>query len=250
MKTGLAIIVSGLIISLAILGSVLLLPKLNLNWGKISLGNDSTVTVTGEAHGQVKSQIATFNAGVSSTNQDKQTAVNEVNTKMDQLTQSVKTFGIPETDIKTQSISVYQMNDGYYQNGRYQTRKGDWQASNNISITLRDLTRASELTDLLTSSGATNVYGPSFAVDDTNQMEIDLSQKAMLNARSKADALAAASGKTIGDVVTISETGSVSQIRPMYAMEDKVAMGGAVPAPIEPGSSEVSKSLTVTFELK
>jgi uncharacterized protein len=251
MKTGIAIVIGAALISLAIFGSILALPKLRINWGRVSISSDSSVTVSGEAHGQLKSQIANFTAGVSATNKDKQTAVNEVNTKMATLTQAVKAFGIPEADIKTQSASVYQIQDGYYQDGTYHPRKGDWQASNDINITLRDLNRASELTDLLNTSGATNVYGPNFSVDDTNQIEMDLSQKAMLNARQKAEALAQASGKTVGDVITISETGSVSPIRPMYDMAASVGKGGGpVPAPIEPGSTEISKSLTVTFELK
>jgi hypothetical protein len=250
MKTGIALIIGALIIAASVIGSILLLPKLRINWGRVSIASDSSVTVSGEAHGQLKSQIAGFSAGVSATNKEKQTAVNEVNTKMDQLTQAVKVFGIPDTDIKTQSISVYQQEEGYYQNGTYHTRKGDWRASNDISVTLRDLTRASGLADLLTGSGATNVYGPNFSVDDTNQIEIDLSQKAMLNARQKAEALAQAGGKTLGEVLTISESVSVSPIRPMYELAVKSSIGGAVPAPIEPGSTEISKALTVTFELK
>lgn len=206
---------------------------------------DSKVTVTGEAKSQQKTQVATFNAGVSVTNDNKDTAVGEVNKKIQVVIDAVKGFGIKEEDIKTQNLSIYQMDETYYEEGSPKSRPGQWRVSNDVSIKLRDIERASSLVDLLTKSGATSVYGPSFALDDTQEAEADLVDQAIKNAREKAEAMAKASGRKLGKVVTVSE--GASSPPGIFALSERGGGGGA---PIEPGSQTVSKTVTVTFELK
>lgn len=229
-----------------ILLSVFLIPWDRVNWGTISLLPASTVTVTGEAKSQQTTQIATFTAGVTAINDDKQKAVDEVNQKVEALITSVKEFGIPVEDIKTQNLSVYQQEEPVTVGGRQRSTPGQWRVSNDVMITVRDVAKTAALADLLTASGATNVYGPNFAVDDTQKAEVELVDQAIKNAREKAVAIAAASGQEVGKVITVSESGVSSPI-PLYAARD---MGGGGGTPIEPGSQTVYKSLTVTFELK
>jgi uncharacterized protein len=206
----------------------------------------SSVTVVGEAKSQQKTQVATYTAGVSSVSDDKDAAVSEVNKKMDTIIQAVKDFGIKSEDIKTQNLSVYQMEQPYYEEGVQKTKPGQWRVSNDISVKLKDVNRASELADLLTKSGATNVYGPSFTTDDTQEAEVGLVDQAIKNATEKADAIAKASGKKLGKVITVSEGSSSSGIYP-FISEKSIAGGGG--SSVEPGSQTVSKSVTVTFEL-
>ncbi|MBU1323482.1 SIMPL domain-containing protein, partial [Patescibacteria group bacterium] len=135
----------------------LLIPWEHVNWGKISILPASTITVTGEAKQDLTSQIANFSAGVTATNIDKQTAVNEVNSAMEKIIKSVKDFGIEEKDIQTQQVSVYQTKEDRPEIMIYPPRpsgKDVWQASNSISIKLRNIDQASALTDLLQQSNA------------------------------------------------------------------------------------------------
>lgn len=221
------------------------IPWHQINWGKVSLAPDNTVTVIGEAKTEQQTQIASFTAGVTAVNDDKQKAVDEVNQKVATLIQSVKDFGIPEADIKTQNLSIYQQEEPVTVDGRQRSAPGQWRVSNDVLIKLREVDKTSDLTDLLSESGATNVYGPNFAVDDTAQAELDLVDQAIKNAREKAAAIAQASGKTVGEVLTVTEAGAQNPM-PVYMARD---MGGGGGAPVEPGTSTVYKSLTVTFEL-
>ena len=216
------------------------LPWRNINWGKVTMEQGNTVTVTGEAKTQQKNQLASFSAGAMATGMDKNKAMTEVNTKINDLIKSVKDFGVAEADIKTQNLS-------YYQEQKGSLNPGQWQVNNTIEITLRDVAKANDLSDLLAKSGANNVYGPNFRMDDTNQIETGLFGEAIKNAKEKADAIAKASGRTIGKVITVNEGASTSNIYPMFAKLDSVGTGGAV---TEPGSATVSKSVTVVFELK
>ena len=195
------------------------------------------VTVVGEAKSEQKTQVATFNAGVMVVSNDKDGAASEVNSKMEAIIKSVKEFGIAENDIKTQSLSVYKQVQ--------QPTNGEWRVSNDISIKLRNIDKASELADLLTKSGATSVYGPRFTVDDTKQAESGLVDQAIKNAAEKAEAIAKASGRKLGKVIEVTE--GYSSGGPIYALRDAAGGGGA---PIEPGSETVSKTVTVTFELE
>lgn len=254
----------GTVIILAI--AFMILPLDRVNWGRISVLPAATITVTGSATGDVSNQMANFGATVMATNADKQTAVNAVNQAMTTLINSVKNMGIADGDIKTQQVSVYQLPatpapvplQGGAISGSagstviqpmppYPIRGGggDWQASNSITITLRDVSKASTLTDLLQSSGATSVYGPNFTTGENNSSDNDLLTKAVADAKSKAEVIAKAGGQTIGRMINVQES-SASPIYPLAMAKE----ASGTSAPLQPGTSTLSKSVTVVFELK
>lgn len=231
-----------------ILGTIILVlllvwivPWNKINWGRVTWQPAEEITVTGEAKTQVKNQIASFSAGVSSQNMDKNKAISEVNNKINDLIKSVKDFGIKEADIKTQSLSFYQEPKG-------SQNPGMWQVNNTIEITLREVDKANALTDLISNSGANNVYGPNFSMDDTNQSEKSLYDEAIKDAKEKAEAIATASGRKLGKVLSVNDGSTTNNIYPMYALKTDSAMGGG--AVTESGSTTVYKNLTVVFELK
>ncbi len=235
-----------LLILIIFFAGVFFIPWKYVNWGKLEYSQPATITVRGEAKQQERSQVAQFSAGVNSVNDDKEAALNEVNSKIEALIDAVKTFGIPDEDIKTQSVNVHQNEERFYEEGREKYRPGQWRVSNTIEVKLRNVDKASGLADLLTKSGATNVYGPNFMVDNTQDVEVNLMDEAIANAKKRAEKAASASGRKLGKVLTVVEGASTSRVMPMMAME---AGGGGGPA-IEPGSSTVSQTVTVTFELE
>ncbi len=234
--------------------TVTVLPISNINWGRISVLPAATITVTGTSQSDVANSEAMFGATVTITNADKATAVNAVNTKMTALISALKTFGIADKDIKTQTVNVYQMSSPGPQTLIYPVPpqgtggNGDWQAMNSITITLRDVSKASGLIDLLNNSGATNVYGPNFNTGkNVSSSDADLLSKAVADAKSKAETIAKSGGQSIGKMINVVENGS--GIYPVFAASAKDSLG-SVPSPVQPGTSTLSKSVTVVFELK
>lgn len=225
---------------LVVLGALYFFP-----W-KITWNQPRTITVVGEATNQAANEVATFNAGVSAVNDNKEMAVKEVNNQIAAIIESVKAFGIEEKDIKTQNMNIYQNQETYYDNGTQKQRLGQWNVSNTVEITLRKVDRASELADLLSKSGANNVWGPNFALDASNRASDALTEQAIENAREKADKMATAMGAKLGKVVTVVEGSNGGVVMPYARMEG--AGGGGVPT--QAGSTTVSKSVSVTFELK
>lgn len=226
------------------------LPAVGLKMGTVAIQPGNTVTVSGYATSEQKNQVAVFSAGVTKTDLDRTVAVNGVNETVDMLIKQLKEFGIPEEDLKTQNLSLYQIEEPLFQEGRTAPSKNSvWQANNTVEVKLRDVNKSSELTTLLTSSGATNVYGPTFQLDVAGNPEDALIADAIENAREKATQIAQSSGQRLGSIVTVSEGSSGGGVYPMMASFRDAAMssGGAM---VEPGTSTISKSMTVTFTLR
>lgn len=224
------------------------LPFGSINWGRVSLLPAATITVTGSSQKDIKSQVADFTASVTFYNDDKQKAINEVNTKVEKLIANLKAFGIDGSDIKTQTVSVSEQPDVEIMIYPPRIQPGKWMVSNTIEIKLRNVDKASALTDLLSQSGATNVYGPNFSLDiEDKSNEADLLKEAVNDAKSKAEVVAKASGSRLGKVISVNESG-VNYPIPLY--EKAVGVGGDTSSPIEPGTQTSYKSVTVVFELK
>ncbi|MDD2483275.1 MAG: SIMPL domain-containing protein [Candidatus Shapirobacteria bacterium] len=215
------------------------LPWRNINWGKINFGGE-TVVVTGESETKQKNEVASFSAGVNVIKENKEEAIAEVNKKISDLITSVKDFGIAEADIQTQSANVYEQQE------TDKTKKNNWIVNNTIEITLRDVSKANELMDLLNKSGANNVYGPSFRIEDTKTAEKTLYEAAMTDAKERAELIAKASGRKLGKVMNVVEGNSGVS----YSLYKAALSSGAGGADLQTGTSTISKTLTVTFELK
>lgn len=229
-----------------LLGIVYFFPWRDISWGKVLMEPVRTVTVSGSAESKEKNKIAIFSAGVNAVKDNKEEAIKEVSDKVSLITQAIKEFGVEVADIETQSMSVYQRQDSYWDNGVQKSRPGQWDVNNTISITLRNVDKASGLAALLSKSGATNVYGPNFQLDTSKKAEDSLIADAVANAKVKAEAIAKSSGANLGKIISVTEGYQSSGI---YPMMDK-GMGGGGGIPLESGSTTVSKTVTVIWSLE
>lgn len=233
------------------------------NWGVVAVRQAPSITVSGFAEQQEQNQIAYFTVGVDETDPDKNTAVEAVNSEMGSIIEQLKSFGIAEEDIQTQNLSIYKMEPPVFEartmmapaqpgaSGVAEPSSDGsvWQANNSLEVTLREVDRAAELADLLASTGATNVYGPRFSLDDRESTEDALLQAAIENAREKAQRIADSSGRRLGKIETVVEGASSGGVYPMFSrMEAADGLGGG--AVVEPGSTQVTKTVTVTFTLR
>lgn len=231
---------------MVVLGVLYFFPWGDITWGRIIQSSEGVVTVTGYAESEETNQMAVFTAGVNVVDDDKDKAVEEVNTKMTDLLKAVKDFGIAEEDIKTQSVSVFQLQETS-PNVPGRVKPGQWSASNNVEIIMRDVDKAGGLTDVLNKSGATNVFGPSFQLDTKKQADDTLLEAAVADARTKAERMARAGGTKLGRVISIVEGGQAPTIFPLMRAEAKDL---SVSAPVEVGTTKVSKTVTVVFGLR
>jgi len=79
----------------------------------------------------------------------------------------------------------------------------------------------------------------------TKNTEKTLYESAMTDARERAELIASSSGRKLGKVINVVEGGS-NNYSPVY----KALSSGMGGAELSPGTSTISKTLTVTFEFK
>jgi uncharacterized protein len=212
------------------------------------VGGGITVAGTGQVAGSP--DIAHIVIGIETQGKDVKKAIADNNTQMTALLTALKTAGIAAKDIQTMnySVSVENPQVSAGQTGSTETPVAViYHISNQVNVTVRDITKLSDVLDDAVSSGANSIYGVSFDVSDPSKLEDQARAKAVADAKSRAEKLAQLEGLTLGNVITVSET-SANPI-PLYANAYAMGKGGGG-APIESGSIMVTVTLQVTYAIK
>lgn len=195
-----------------------------------------------------KPDVVDISAGVTS---QAYTAVEAMRINAREMTTVIarlKALGIDSDDIQTSGINLGAQYD-YDQSQQRQVFRG-YQASNRVSVTLRDVKRAGEVLDALVAAGATDIGGPRFALDDDTGARAQARKAAFAKAKAQAEEYARWSGYTGVRVLSVNEL--IMTNRPIaYAEADmrQAIKVSAAPTPIEPGLVGTSVSLTVKYEM-
>jgi uncharacterized protein YggE len=169
--------------------------------------------------------------------------------KMDGLIAALAKAGIAKADIQTSGINLnaqydYSNRDGQPSGARFL----GYEASNQLSVKVRDVKKVGALLDTLVQAGATNINGPSFSIEDQSPLQAQARATALKTAKAQADFYAQAAGYRSARLVSISESSSGGNApMPMMAARFKA---DAAPTPVEPGQVSASISLTVQYALE
>ena len=205
----------------------------------------SSITVVGTGEVNVKPDLAQINVGVLSTAETAAEALKANNQKMKELFKVLENRGIAEKDIQTSNFSV---NPQYATNPQHASpRVIGYQVSNQVQVKVRQLSSLGAVLDELISSGANQLHGINFSLNDpTNHLD-DARRKAMADARRKAELYATAARATVGPPLSISEQ-SGRVVQPYGAMSMQAMRAEAVA--VAPGEQTLSASITVTYVLR
>jgi hypothetical protein len=110
-------------------------------------------------------------------------------------------------------------------------------------VTVRDLPSLGSVLNDAVKAGANNISGVSLSVADQAALEADAREKAVADAKTRAQALAELSGVTLGEVVSVSEV--IGGVVPVF---DR-GLGGGGGAPIQPGTIEVRMQVQASFAI-
>jgi uncharacterized protein YggE len=201
-----------------------------------------TITMTG--HGEVKAvpDIAIVNAGVTINASTAAAALSANNARMNQLFDALKKLGIPDRNIQTTGFSV----SPQYSNGDSNSprRLTGYQANNQVTVRLTDVSRTGSAIDTLAGAGANQMYGIGFDIAAPAPLLEKARGQAIADARTRAQTYAQAAGVTLGPVLSISEGNGEASPRPLYR-----AMALAAPVPVAPGEQSVTADVTVVWEI-
>jgi uncharacterized protein YggE len=181
-----------------------------------------------------------LNVGVQTNGPSAKQALDANAVLMRRVLDAVASRGVDPADVQTQGVNVYPIIGTPAPDGAQ--APVTYQANNSVTVRLRDPDRVAELLDAAFAAGANVSGGISFGFSDESAVRRRALTAALADARAKAEALAPAVGKQLGEVVAVSEE--------VYAQAP--ALGGAAreDTPILPGAVVVSASVRVTYELR
>ncbi|CAN92478.1 putative secreted protein [Sorangium cellulosum So ce56] len=125
-----------------------------------------------------------------------------------------------------------------------------YQVSNTVMVVIRKLDQVGAVLDAAVAAGANNVWGVSFGLDQTDPLEARAREKAIADARARAEALAKLQGVSLGPVVSISE---VVEHGPVYAPRAALASGGYsadMGTPVSSGEVPFGTQVKVVYALE
>lgn len=197
---------------------------------------------------KARPDIATVGAGVTSQAPTAVAAMEQNARAMDAVIARIKALGIDKDDIQTTGINLNAQYD-YDRTNQKQVFRG-YQASNQVSVTLREIANAGKVLDALVAAGATDINGPSFSIDDDTQPKAQARKAAMERARKQAMEYAAMAGYSGLRLLEISESMAHGGPVPMFReMKMADAVAAAPPTPVEPGLVSAGVTISVKYEL-
>lgn len=203
-----------------------------------------TITVTGSGRASVRPDLADLRLGVTITAASVEQARSANSSTLAAVLAGLKALGIEDGDLQTSIVSVSPQYD-YSQDGA-PPRLAGYTFSNLVAAVVRDIERVGEAIDAALTAGATNVDQIAFRVADPSAAERAAREGAITDARVKADTFVTAAGVAITGVAAIVETGTPIPYPTPFAERLAFAAKDAA-TPIEPGTNEVTATVTVTY---
>jgi uncharacterized protein YggE len=201
------------------------------------------IIVDGDGHVSAVPDMAIVQFGVSREAPEAGAAMRSASEAMAAVLNSIGAAGIARDDVRTTRIGL-DPQWSYSQDGTSPRLTG-YVASNDLSVTVRDLDGLGDLLDAVVAEGVNTMTGLSFAVADPTELEDTARAAAVEDAVRKAGTLAWASGVNLGEVISISE--SAGGIAPMPRFEAAMADRAAVP--VAAGQVEISVTVTAVFAI-
>jgi uncharacterized protein YggE len=203
------------------------------------------ISVTGEATVSVAPDQAMIDGGVTSDAKTAREAAEANNAAMAKVLAALKGAGLNDKDTQTSRLSLQPKYAADRASGAPATVNG-YRASNRVTIKVRDVSKVAGVIDTLVGAGANEIGGINFVVSQASKALDEAREKAIADARRKADIYAKAAGVTLGDPISISEEGSAPV--PMY--RSKMAAPMAASAPVAQGEETLSVSVSVSWAIK
>ena len=204
------------------------------------------LSVSASADAKRVPDIASISTGVVTQATDANAAMRANAVQMDKVMTAIRAAGIAERDIQTSGINL---NPQYnYRDNAPPTITG-YQASNTVSIIVRDLAKLGKVLDTLVEQGANQINGPSFEVDKPDEAYDEARIGALKKAQARAQTYAGALGMKVRRVVSISEGGGGNFPRPLPMVRMMAADAGAKETSVAPGETTLTVNIEVVFEL-
>jgi hypothetical protein len=219
-------------------GAVLVLGAVGAGGASPTAAVAHSIVVTGNGSVSTVPDRAQVSFGVSTNAKTASAALRGNSAEMSKVIAALKGQGIAPADLRTELVSL---------SPRY-SQAGDavvgYEAANSVSATLRVLDKIGPVIDAAVDAGANQVSGPDLLRSSATALYRAALRAAIVNAKGKAQTIAAASGLHLRRITDVSESSSAPTPMPL------TAKGGTdTSTPVEPGTTRVEAAVTVTFSV-
>ncbi|MXO52308.1 DUF541 domain-containing protein [Erythrobacter gaetbuli] len=191
--------------------------------------NETLLSVSATGQAESRPDRAQFSAGIETFSARAKTASEANGEKIAEIVVALREFGIEEKDIQTQAVGVRRVEWG--------DRKGQYQATNVLEVTMQDPGRAGEAIAAVSEAGANILDGPSLSMTDPESTANLAYADAYEAAMSRAKAYADAAGMEVSRVLYIRDAGGQqgqTWLRGAEAMNDAMVQRSAPVVPPPP----------------
>jgi hypothetical protein len=206
------------------------------------------ISVEGTAEINVAPDEVVLSFGVESRDKVLGIAKSQNDARVKKVMTMARKGGVEQKDIKT---SALRMGPDY--SDEKVPRLLGYNVTQEISITLKDLSKYEDLMTQLLEAGVNRVDGVSFRLSEPRKYRDEARSKAVAAAKEKAAAMATELGQTIGKPWEVSEQGDNvalngrTRANANYAYDKGV---GAEEYTVAPGQVTISASVRVSFQLE
>lgn len=222
----------------------------------------NTVSVQGEGKVLAKPDVAVVNFSIVTDAATSKAAQDANSPKSKAVTDFLKKQGVEDKDVKTTGYNISPVYK-YYNNpcpvgifnsidypcGGSQKIAG-YQVTQSFEIKIRDLDKASTVVDGLVIAGANGVGQLQFTIDDPEKLKDEARDKAIADAKEKAEKLKNQIGIRLGRIINFSEN-TGGYYAPYY---DKAFAGSGAESNSSPslpaGENEIVVNVTLTYQIK
>jgi uncharacterized protein YggE len=203
------------------------------------------ISVSGTGRVDLAPDMATVRIGVTHQDEDAAAALQQTSDAVAAMLARLTELGIAARDVQTAGLSLNPVwRDRPDQQG--QPMPWGFEASNVVSLRLRDIAALGEVLDALVADGANRLDGVSFGLQDPEASMDEARRLAVADARRKATLFAEAAGVALGQVIDLTETGMAT---PRPQMMEMAAMR-ADSVPVAAGEVGITASVQMTFALE
>jgi uncharacterized protein YggE len=212
-------------------------------WDRLMVPRE--IVVDGDATVRRIPDLAVVSLAVAVTDKQAAKARDDVNRRSSAILEQLTGLGLPETDVQAASLVVRPT----YDYGRGGPKVTGYEASRPMTLRIRNVELLGAVLDALVDDGATQVHGTSMELAEPEAATREALAAAVAVAQSRAEALAAAAGLTLGDPVSIVQGEGISSPIPRGAMLRAVAQDEAVRTEIATGEIEITAKVRVSFAI-
>lgn len=208
----------------------------------------NTVAFSGEGRVTAKPDVALVNLSIVTESANSKSAQDENSRKSKAITDFVKSQGIDERDIRTTGYNIYPQYT-YPQFSKPQI--SGYQVNQSMEVKIRDMEKVSSILDGVVTAGANQVNQLSYTIDNPERLKAEAREKAIKDAKKKAEELEGQVGIRLGKIINFYESTGGYPMPMAYDMKiEGRGMGGGGGPSLPAGENEIVVSVNLTYQIK